>query len=189
VAQLLGMDEHAQTTVRIGAYLHDVGKVRVPHEILSKPGKLTSDEFAVLQMHPVWGTELLAAIEFPWDIKPIIRWHHERRDGSGYPDRLRGAEIPVSAQIVGIADVYDALTTTRPYRPALSRERALAEMERCRGWWSEAVCRAFRKSLADPRGTEMPMPTKHMPPGGRDPPWGVDAVFYCGVSSGCLLRS
>ena len=166
VAQLLGMDEHAQTTVRIGAYLHDVGKVRVPHEILSKPGKLTPDEFAVLQMHPVWGTELLAAIEFPWDIKPIIRWHHERHDGSGYPDRLRGAEIPVSAQIVGIADVYDALTTTRPYRPALSRERALAEMERCRGWWSEPVCTAFRKSLADPRGAEMPMPTKHMPPAG-----------------------
>jgi len=138
--------------VRIGAYLHDVGKVRVPHEILSKPGKLTPDEFAVLQMHPVWGIELLAAVEFPWDIKPIIRWHHERHDGSGYPDRLRGDEIPLSAQIVGIADVYDALTSTRPYRPALSRERALTEMERCRGWWSEAVCTAFRKSLADPRG-------------------------------------
>src|SRR5207247_8059185 len=68
------------------------------------------------------------------------------------PDRLRGDEIPLSAQIVGIADVYDALTSTRPYRPALSRERALTEMERCRGWWSEAVCTAFRKSLADPRG-------------------------------------
>ena len=151
VAEVLGMDEHAQTTVRVGAYLHDVGKMRVPHEILSKPDQLTSDEFEVVQMHPIWGIELLAAVEFPWDIKPIIRWHHERHDGTGYPDRLRGDEIPVSAQIVGIADVYDALTTTRPYRPALSRERALAEMERCRGWWSEAVCVAFREALAEPR--------------------------------------
>jgi putative nucleotidyltransferase with HDIG domain len=155
VAEAMGMDEHAQTTVRVGAYLHDVGKVRVPHEILNKPDKLTADEFDVVQMHPVWGIELLAAVEFPWDIKPIIRWHHERHDGSGYPDRLRGDEIPVSAQIVGIADVYDALTTTRPYRPALSREHALAEMDRCRGWWSEAVRAAFRESLADTRVSEM----------------------------------
>ncbi len=163
VAEVLGLDEHAQTTVRIGAYLHDVGKVRVPHEVLSKPDKLTPDELAVLQMHPVWGIELLAAVEFPWDIKPIIRWHHERYDGSGYPDRLSGEEIPLSAQIVGIADVYDALTTTRPYRPALPRERALVEMERCRGWWSEAVCAAFWKSLAEPRRSDMAMPSKHMP--------------------------
>src|SRR5436190_1917438 len=141
VAEAMGMDEHAQTTVRVGAYLHDVGKVRVPHEILNKPDKLTPDEIEVVQMHPVWGIELLAAVEFPWDIKPIIRWHHERYDGSGYPDRLKGDEIPVSAQIVGIADVYDALTTTRPYRPALTRERALTEMERCRGWWAEPVRR------------------------------------------------
>jgi len=155
VAEAMGMDEHAQTTVRVGAYLHDVGKVRVPHEILNKPDQLTSDEFAVVQMHPVWGIELLAAVEFPWDIKPIIRWHHERHDGSGYPDRLRGDEIPVSAQIVGIADVYDALTTTRPYRPALPLEHALAEMDRFRGWWSEAVRAAFRKSLADTRVSEL----------------------------------
>ena len=155
VAEAMGMDEHAQTTVRVGAYLHDVGKVRVPHEILSKPDQLTRDEFDVVQMHPIWGIELLAAVEFPWDIKPIIRWHHERYDGTGYPDHLRGEEIPVSAQIVGIADVYDALTTTRPYHPALSRERALAEMARCRGWWSETVSAAFRKTLAEPRAPEL----------------------------------
>ncbi len=164
VAEAMGMDEHAQTTVRVGAYLHDVGKVRVPHEILNKPDKLTPDEIEVVQMHPVWGIELLAAVEFPWDIKPIIRWHHERHDGSGYPDRLRGDEIPVSAQIVGIADVYDALTTTRPYRPALSLERALAEMDRCRGWWSDAVRVAFRKSLAEPRTLDLMLPLKQPRP-------------------------
>src|SRR6266576_1255243 len=139
VARALGLDEHEQTTVRLGAYLHDLGKVRVPHEILSKPGPLTRAELEVVQMHPIWGIELLAKVEFPWDIKPVIRWHHERYDGTGYPDRLCGDEIPVAAQIVGIVDVYDALTTTRPYRPAFSRAAALAESYHCRRHWSDAV--------------------------------------------------
>jgi len=98
-------------------------------------------------MHPIWGLELLAAVEFPWDLKPIIRWHHERYDGTGYPDRLRGDEIPVAAQIVGIVDVFDALTTVRSYRPAVPREAALAEMEASRGWWAPAVYDAFLTSL------------------------------------------
>ena len=149
VAEAMGMDEHVQMTVRVGAYLHDVGKVRVPHEILNKAEQLTREEFEVVQQHTVWGIDLLGAVEFPWDIKPIIRWHHERYDGTGYPDRLRGNEIPLSAQIGGIADGYDALTTTRPYRAALARERALAEMDRCKGWWSEAVRAAFRTSLSE----------------------------------------
>jgi putative nucleotidyltransferase with HDIG domain len=148
VAQALGLDEHAQTTIRLGAYLHDVGKVRVLHEVLNKPGPLTQAEFEVMQLHPIWGVELLGTVEFPWDLKPIIRWHHEKYDGTGYPDRLRGDEIPLTAQIVAIADVYDALTTTRPYRPALGQEAALAEIERCRAWWSEAVYLAFREAVA-----------------------------------------
>jgi putative nucleotidyltransferase with HDIG domain len=148
VARLLQLGETEQTTIRLGAYLHDLGKVRVPHEILNKPGPLTREEFEIVQMHPIWGLELLAAVEFPWDLKPIIRWHHERYDGTGYPDRLRGEEIPVAAQIVGIVDVYDALTTARSYRPALSHEAAIAEIERCRAWWSETVHDAFRASLS-----------------------------------------
>jgi putative nucleotidyltransferase with HDIG domain len=150
VARALGLDEHAQTTVRLGAYLHDLGKVRVPHEILSKPGPLTRNEVEVVQMHPIWGIELLAGVELPWDIKPIIRWHHERLDGTGYPDRLRGDDIPLSAQIVGIADVYDAMTTTRSYRPAFSPAAARAHIEGCRGLWSGVVCDAFFASLAEP---------------------------------------
>jgi len=149
VARVLGLDDTSQTTIRLGAYLHDLGKVRVPHEILNKPGPLTQDEFAVVQMHPIWGLELLAAVEFPWDLKPIIRWHHERYDGTGYPDRLRAHEIPIAAQIVGIVDVFDALSTARPYRPALTREAALAEIEKCRGWWSDTVYAAFVTSLDD----------------------------------------
>ena len=129
--------------IRLGAYLHDLGKVRVPHEVLNKPGPLTREEFEIVQMHPLWGLELLAAVEFPWDLKPIIRWHHERYDGTGYPDRLRGDEIPLAAQIVGIVDVYDAITTARSYRLAVSHDAAMAEIERCRSWWSEAVYEAF----------------------------------------------
>jgi putative nucleotidyltransferase with HDIG domain len=143
VARELECDDTAQTAIRLGAYLHDLGKVRVPHEVLNKPGPLTREEFEIVQMHPIWGLELLAAVEFPWDLKPIIRWHHERYDGTGYPDRLRGDEIPLAAQIVGIVDVYDALTTARSYRPAVSHDAAMAEIERCRSWWSEAVYEAF----------------------------------------------
>jgi len=147
VARALGLDEREQTTIRIGAYLHDLGKVRIPPHILSKPGPLTPDEFAVVQMHPTWGIELLAEIQFPWEIQPIIRWHHERYDGTGYPDQLRGDAIPVAAQIVGIVDVYDALTTTRPYHPALAPAEALAEIGRWRDWWSAAVYDAFLASV------------------------------------------
>src|SRR5881398_590396 len=87
--------------------------------------------------------ELIADVESPGDLKPIIRWHHERYDGTGYPDRLRGDEIPLSAQIVGIADMYDALTTTRPYRPASSHAAALATIKSASGLWSRPVYAAF----------------------------------------------
>ncbi|HEX5963470.1 MAG TPA: HD domain-containing phosphohydrolase, partial [Gemmatimonadales bacterium] len=147
LARELGLDEGQQTTIRIGAYLHDLGKVRIPHEILNKPGALTAEELRVIQMHPIWGLELLATVEFPWDIKPIIRWHHERYDGSGYPDRLRGNEIPVNAQIICIVDVFDALTTTRSYRPAMSHQEALIKIEECRAWWRPDVYQAFMRTV------------------------------------------
>ena len=156
VAQTLGLDEAQRTAIRLGAYLHDLGKVKVPHEILNKPGKLTKDEFEIIQMHPVWGIEMLASVEFPWDLKPIIRWHHEKYDGTGYPDRLMGDEIPVAAQIVGIVDVYDALTTTRSYRPALSHEVAVEEIVRCRRSWSAPVFEAFMSSVGDLSNAESP---------------------------------
>jgi putative nucleotidyltransferase with HDIG domain len=158
VARALGMDRQGRTTVRLGAYLHDLGKVRVPHEILSKAGPLTRDEFEVVQMHPIWGIELLAGVEFPWDLKPIIRWHHERYDGTGYPDRLQGDQVPRTAQIVGIVDVYDALTTVRPYRAAFPPEAALAAIADCRGSWSNAVFSAFLASLREPAALEAEAP-------------------------------
>lgn len=149
VAAALGLDEEQLTTIQIGAYLHDLGKVRVPPEILNKPGRLTPEEFAIIKKHPEWGVELLAGIEFPWDIRPIIRWHHEKDDGSGYPDGLRGDQIPLSAQIICVVDVYDALTSTRSYRGARDHEAAMAEMVECRPWWRsdvfEAFCRTIRR--------------------------------------------
>jgi putative nucleotidyltransferase with HDIG domain len=143
VAEALGLDHEEQTAIRLGAYLHDVGKLWVPHEILNKPGPLTAKEFEVVRMHPIWGIELLDSVEFPWDMKPIIRWHHERYNGTGYPDRLHGDQIPVAAQIVGIVDVYDALTSTRAYRPALLSTEALAELTKIRDAWSSPVFEAF----------------------------------------------
>lgn len=147
LAGTLGFDDSAVTTVRIGAYLHDLGKVRVPHEILNKPGRLTSDEFAVMQRHPEFGIEMLASIEFPWEIKPIINYHHEKVDGTGYPLKMRGDEIPVFAQAICIVDVFDALTTTRSYRPAMGHTDAIAEMRRSEHWWRRDVFDAFMASV------------------------------------------
>jgi len=147
VARALGVSDEQLTAIRLGAYLHDVGKVKVPHEILNKPGRLTPEEFAVIQQHPAWGIELLAGIEFPWDIKPIIRWHHERCDGTGYPDGLAGDQIPLAAQIICIVDVYDALTTTRSYRPALAHDEAIARMTETTHWWRPDVFAAFMAAV------------------------------------------
>jgi len=146
MARILGLDGTEERTVQLGAYLHDVGMVRVPHEVLRKPGPLTQEERAIVEMHPLWGIDLLADVEFPWDLKPIIRSHHERYDGSGYPDHLAGEAIPLGAQIVGILDVYDALTAARAHQSALEPGAALREISRRRSGWSDRVFDAFMKS-------------------------------------------
>src|SRR2546426_248188 len=150
MARVLGLDDHDETAVLLGAYVHDVGQLRIPHELLRKPGPLTREERELVQMHPIWGIELLASVEFPWDLKPIIRWHHERYDGTGYPDRLKGDEIPLAAQIVGVLDVYDALTSARAYQSARTADQALAELTRDRSWWSDRVFEAFLKAIVHP---------------------------------------
>jgi putative nucleotidyltransferase with HDIG domain len=147
VAEALGLSSTEITAIRLGAYLHDLGKVKVPHEVLNKPGALTAAEFEIVKQHPVWGIELLDGVEFPWDIKPIIRWHHEKVDGTGYPDQLKRDEVPLSAQVVGIVDVYDALTTSRAYRPALSHVVAMGEIAKMRTAWSTAVLDAFMRTM------------------------------------------
>jgi putative nucleotidyltransferase with HDIG domain/diguanylate cyclase (GGDEF)-like protein len=130
IAAACGLDEQSLFWFRIGALLHDVGKIGVPSEILNKPGKLTQDEWAVMRSHPSAGVEMLAGIDFPWDVRPIIESHHERWDGAGYPHGLRGEAIPLSARILAVADVYDALTSLRSYKASLSHESALEIMRR-----------------------------------------------------------
>ena len=124
LGKALGVDEKEVQALHRGGYLHDVGKVGVPDAVLLKPGPLTTAEFALMKKHPDIGDSLCAPLQSLRSVRPIIRCHHERLDGSGYPQGLRGDEVPLLAQIVGICDVYDALTSHRPYRPALTSEEA-----------------------------------------------------------------
>jgi len=132
VATLLAMDcglEPASLLwFRMGALLHDVGKIAVPLEILNKRGALLPEELQVMREHPVVGEDLVAHVNFPWDVRPMIRHHHERWDGTGYPDAIAGDAIPHTARILCVADVYDALTSTRSYREAYTPDVAIAIM-------------------------------------------------------------
>ncbi len=110
------------------ALLHDIGKLAVPEHILSKPGRLSISEYAKVKIHPAIGADILSAIEFPYELVPIVKHHHERFDGKGYPIGLKGEEIPLGARILSIVDCYEALTTDRPYRPRYGREQALEIM-------------------------------------------------------------
>ena len=133
IARTMGFDEQTLFWLRIGAMLHDVGKIHVPSDILNKSAPLTPAERAIIERHAAAGAELLHDVEFPWDVLPMIRHHHERWDGAGYPDGMAGEAIPLSARMLCVADVYDALTTHRPYRPAYASADALAAMRADRG--------------------------------------------------------
>lgn len=128
VARLLGWDDRRLFWFRVGALLHDVGKIGIPAEILNKPGRLTSEEWALMRSHPEAGVELLRDIDFPGDVLPIVLSHHEKWDGSGYPHGLSGQAIPVSARILGLADVYDALATDRSYKKGFPHQQAMETM-------------------------------------------------------------
>lgn len=150
LAEQLGLPPAEVTAVRIGGHLHDIGKIGVPDYILRKEGKLTSAEIAMIKLHPEIGEEALKQVPFPWDILPIIRHHHEKWDGSGYPDGLKEDEIPFHAQIIGVADFYDALTTHRPYREPFTPQQALDTMKRMAGtYFNPRLVMAFEKIVDD----------------------------------------
>ena len=128
LARAAGMDDGTLLWFRMGALLHDVGKIIVPPEVLNKPGAFTPQERALMERHPDAGVELLEDIEFPWDIRPMVRFHHERWTGGGYPTGIAGDDIPLPARILAIADVFDALSTDRSYRKALPVEACLEVM-------------------------------------------------------------
>jgi putative two-component system response regulator len=126
----LGLSGDDLAALRRGGILHDVGKIGIPDAVLLKPARLTRDEYALVQQHPVIGERLCAGLRSLAAVRPIIRQHHERLNGSGYPDGLRGDAISLLAQIIGVVDAFDAMTTDRPYRKALSREHAIDELRR-----------------------------------------------------------
>lgn len=159
LARRAGFSPRELTWFRMGALLHDVGKVAVPSEILTKTGPLEPSEWKVMREHPARGVELLADVDFPWDIRPMILHHHERWDGNGYPHGLAGHAIPLAARILAVADVFDALTTTRSYRRAFAPRAALEIMEADVGRaFDPELFALFREVLADTWSQGAPAP-------------------------------
>lgn len=130
LAKELGMKPQVLKSIVAAALLHDIGKIKINDRVLKKEGKLTEEEFELIKKHPGFGVELLRGKEFPWDIKPMILHHHEKLDGTGYPHGLKGEDIPTGVRIISIADVFDALTSDRVYRPAFDTGKALEIMEK-----------------------------------------------------------
>lgn len=141
----LGLDEDDLSALARGGFLHDIGKVGIPDAILLKPTQLTPEEFDVMRQHTVIGDRLCGELRSLRRVRPIVRHHHERLDGTGYPDGLRGDAIPLLAQVMGVVDVFDALTTARPYKPAMPIDWAYQELlcEARRGWRNKALVDAL----------------------------------------------
>jgi HD-GYP domain-containing protein (c-di-GMP phosphodiesterase class II) len=154
VAKRLGLGPDEIAAVQLGALFHDIGKIGVPDGILRKPDRLTDEEWVEMRLHPLIGANLLAHVPNLEKVRPIVLAHHERYDGRGYPNGLSGNQIPLAAQIIAVADAYEAMTSTRPYRPAMSRELALAELHAVAGkQLSPIVVDVFMDVLSQGEGT------------------------------------
>ena len=150
IAQEMGLDSHQVEGIKMGATIHDIGKIQVPSEILSKPSKLNDLEYSMIKAHAKVGYEILKDIEFPWPVANIAYQHHEHLDGSGYPQGLKGDEICIEAKIVAVADVVEAIASHRPYRAALGMEAALGEITAHRAeWYDPDVVDACLKIFED----------------------------------------
>jgi putative two-component system response regulator len=149
LGERIGLERRVLATVRQGALFHDFGKIAIRDAVLLKPAKLTKEEFAEIKGHPREGRDLLQNMKTLAQAMPVVYHHHERMDGSGYPDGISGHGIPIAARVTTIADVFDALTTARVYRGALSREEALGIMaeEVRKGWWDGRLLDEFRGVL------------------------------------------
>ena len=149
IAEHMGLDPETTRNLRWAAGLHDVGKIAISRNILNKLGKLTDQEFEIMRMHSMIAVRILEKIDGLKDALPMIRHHHERFDGAGYPDGLAGDAIPLGARVICTAEAYDILTSDVPWRNAIDREAALAEIERCSGSQFDptvvqALCRVVR---------------------------------------------
>jgi putative two-component system response regulator len=163
LGERLGIPEEHIKALRRGGTVHDIGKIVVPDAILLKPGPLSEEEIEVMRKHPVVGERICAPLRIFRLVLPIIRHHHERFDGSGYPDHLRGEEIPLTARIMQLADVYDALTSDRPYRKADQPDVALGIMndEAKQGWWDRDLLDAFREMVRNGHDRHVPDADRH----------------------------
>ena len=133
IAEEMGLDQETLAKISVAGSLHDIGKLHIPSEILTRSGKLTDLEFDMIKTHPKVGYNIIKTIEFPWPVAPIVLQHHERMDGSGYPSGLSAKDILLEARILGAADVVEAMSAHRPYRPALGIEKALEEISQKSG--------------------------------------------------------
>jgi putative two-component system response regulator len=159
LGQRLGLSAVDVASLERGGVLHDIGKIGIPDAILLKPGRLTSDEFEIMKTHTVIGDRLCSDLRILQSVRPIVRHHHERLDGSGYPDGLRGSAVPFLAQMIGVVDVFDALTSARPYKPALTPDQALDEMEgEVRTGWRDAGLVGELAAMV--RGGDLPLHEK-----------------------------
>jgi putative two-component system response regulator len=145
LGRFLGLDEESIVALGRGGFLHDLGKIAVPDEILKKGSNLTAAEWDIMKKHPVTGETICRPLKSLRLVLPIIRYHHEHSDGSGYPDGLRAGEIPLLPRILQVVDIYDALRTARPYKPALGHEPAAGTMraEAQSGLWDEELVSEF----------------------------------------------
>ncbi len=150
IATAMGLDEEKVRSIHLAGVVHDLGKIRIPAEILSKPGKLSATEFELIKVHPQAGYEILKDISFPWPLARIVLEHHERLDGSGYPRGIKGDEMLLESRIMAVADVVEAMASHRPYRASLGIELALKEIERGRGTaYDSAVVDALLKLVRE----------------------------------------
>ncbi len=149
LGQEIGLAEEQITALRRAGVVHDIGKVAIPDAILLKPGRLTEEEWEIIRQHPVVGERICAPLKSFRSVLPIIRHHHEKYDGTGYPDKLRGDAIPIAARVLQIVDVFDALTTERPYKKAFSTADAIKTMreEVAKGWWDPAIFDQFERMI------------------------------------------
>ena len=133
IATEMGLSASEIKGIAMGGVIHDIGKIAVPAEILSKPGRINEFEFGLIKMHPQVGYDLVKTIDFPWPIAQMVYQHHEREDGSGYPLKLDAEEILIEAKVLAVADVVEAMSSHRPYRPALGMDAAMGEILKNRG--------------------------------------------------------
>jgi len=147
LGEQLNLTEEQLIALRRAGIVHDVGKIAIPDAILLKPGQLTPEEWVIIREHPVVGERICAPLKSFRSVLPIIRHHHERFDGTGYPDGLRGDDIPIAARVLQIVDVYDALTTDRPYKKAFSITDAIQTMKQevANGWWDHRIFDEFER--------------------------------------------